>query len=299
MLAIRLRLSDVKWLVALISVESVSVILQWVVGVSTFDSSLEGFTTFKEGSLAYFQRPFGFSTGSSIVASKFFLAYLLIDFFQLKRGWNYPLKTILILGIAFTFNRTVILSMGVYMLLSSVQSFFAFRYTLEKAWFAFWVGLLGGISSLTLLLVKAPVLIAQFTRNTGNVELTGREHIWKDFIVFIYTHLAYGNYSIKLWLDGYHAHNSYLELIATNGVFISLVYFIFIYRNIKRSNWIYVFPILIFGLTQYAFFWGVSLFDIVFMAILTRQLRKVEISPSPVDEVPKETITKGLPLETK
>ena len=95
-----------------------------------------------------------------------------------------------------------------------------------------------------------------------------------------------GNNSIKLWLDGYHAHNAYIEVIATNGVFIALLYFTLIYRNIRKSNWVYVIPILIFGLTQYGFFWGISLMDILFYVILFKTISDSEANPSLIEPIP-------------
>jgi len=136
--------------------------------------------------------------------------------------------------------------------------------------------------------LKWQELISQLTRNTGKIELTGREYLWADFYLFIQDHLVYGNNSVKLWLDGYHAHNSYIEVIATNGIFISLLYFVLIYRNIRKSNWVYVIPIMVFSLTQYGFFWGISLMDILFYVILfkIKPDNKESTTPSLIQTTP-------------
>jgi len=56
--------------------------------------------------------------------------------------------------------------------------------------------------------------------------------------------------------------------MATHGIVISFLYFIFIIFNINRENFIYIIPILIVSLFQYAIFWGVSFLDIVFLHFL-------------------------------
>ncbi len=267
-LAITFKRSDAKVLIGLIVLEALVVIAEWTTGVSTFDRSLEGFSAFAADELAYFQRPLGLSESSSHIASKLFLAWLLLDFFKLKEKIWLVAKVIIFLGVFMTFNRSVILALGIYLVISQGMSFLTLRYKLENAWIAFVSFGIGLIGFVGVVLFKGQELINQFTRNKGTIELTGREYIWADFIKFIQENLIYGNHSIKLWLDGYHAHNAYIELIATNGIFIAALYFLLIYRNMKSSNWMFVLPILIFGLTQYAFFWGISLFDIVFWVIL-------------------------------
>ncbi len=299
-IAICFRRSDAKVLVSLVAIEGVMVIVQWLFGVSTFDSSMEGYATFEEGALAYFQRPFGWSTGSSIMATKLFLAYLTLDFFQFKGKLFLVFRLVFITAIVFTFNRTVILSLGVFLLLSQIVAFIKMRYTLENAWIGLFTAILGGGAVFAIVVMKGQQIIAQLTRNTGSVELTGREYLWMDFYAFISQHLVFGNSSIKLWLDGYHAHNSYLELIATNGVFISIVYMVFIFRNMKATNWIYIIPILIFGLTQYAFFWGISLFDIMLVVFLVKEVSGqaiVTFSPSlpTPEQTQQEDLRKRMP----
>jgi hypothetical protein len=285
-IAIGFNKMDAKVLIGLVTLEAIVVVLQWVVGVSTFDNSLDGYTVFEDHALAYFQRPFGWSSGSSIMATKLFLAYILLDFFKFRNKLSWGVRLLLLLAIVFTFNRTVILSLGIYLVLSQSISFLKLNYKLENAWLGLLSAIVGFISVVFVLVLKGKDIVGQLTRNTGTIELTGREYLWQDFYVFISEHLILGNGSMKLWLDGYHAHNSYIELIATNGVIISILYFLFIYINIKASNWVFVIPILIFGITQYAFFWGISLFDILFFAFLVKQVpsqnKAVMLPVSPV-----------------
>ena len=281
-IAISFTKADAKVLVTLIAFESLMVVLESVMGVSTFDTMLTGFSTFEEGSFAYFSRPLGISASSSHIATKLFLAWLMLDFYEFKNKMWLGIKILLLAGILLTFNRSVLLSLVVYIALKQLVSFFKLKYKLDNAIVGFVAGVLGLISVVTLVVLKGESIINQITRNTGKVELTGREYVWADFMEFISRNLVFGNNSVKLWLDGYHAHNSFIEVIATNGVFIALLYFILIGRNIRNSNWYYVVAILVFGLTQYAFFWGLSLFDILFWVILFQIPDERKESNSPV-----------------
>ena len=287
-IAIGFNKTDAKILVSLVAVEAVIVIAEWFMGVSTFDASLAGFKAFEVGDTAYNQRPLGISESSSHIASKLFLGWLMIDFYGFKNKVWWLVKGLLLAAIVFTFNRSVILSIGVYLGVRQVVAFFPLRYKLENAILVFNSTIAGFVGLVLIIVYKGESIVSQLTRDTGTVELTGREYLWKDFGEFIFEHLVYGNNSVKLWLDGYHAHNSYIEVIATNGVFIALLYFILVYRNIKSSNWFFVLPILIFGLTQYGFFWGISLMDILFWVILFTVPNKL-MESQPI-LTPKETV---------
>ena len=295
-IAVGFRKSDAVVLVSLVGVEAIIVILESYFGVSTFDSSLAGFIEFDSGGLAYFQRPLGLSSSSSHIASKLLLSWLMIDFFKFKHKLWWLVKAMLLMAIVLTFNRSVLLSLGVYLMLFYTASFLDLKYKLENAVVGFIAGVIGFISVTAVVILKGQDLISQLTRNTGKIELTGREFLWADFWVFIQDHLVFGNNSVKLWLDGYHAHNSYIEVIATNGVLITLLYFLLIYRNVKKSNWVYVLPILVFGITQYGFFWGISLMDILFYVILFKAISNYEIeslNPLPIEPILSRKQLKG------
>ena len=276
---------DAKILVGFILAEALVVLIESYYGVSTFDESLAGFKVFEEGSMAYSQRPLGISESSSHIASKLFLAWLMIDFFKFKSKLWWLVKLTLLGAIISTFNRSVLLSLGVFVGLYYLVKFWSLKYKLENAIVGLVAGIIGASGLITVLILKGRFIIGQLTRDTGTVELTGREYLWIDFLAFIKEHLIFGNNSVKLWMDGYHAHNSYIEVIATNGVFISMLYFALIYRNIRKSNWFYVVPILVYGLTQYGFFWGISLMDILFYVILFQVTPKDDttLNPLPIE----------------
>lgn len=267
-IAISLRRNDFKVLILWIVVEAGAVLLQRALGITTFDASSVLFKEIGEGGLLYDVRPLGFSPNSSNTAVKFMIAWLLIDFVRFKERYWIVVKFLLLIGIFLTFNRSVLVSMIIYLVIYLGYQVFKGRYKLENAVIGLIGALFGGGVLIYLFFSKFDSILNQLTRNTGGFEITGRQYIWRDFIQFIQENLFFGNSSIKLWLDGYHAHNSYLQVIATHGLLISLVVFALIYRNVRLSNWMFVLPILILGLSQYVFFWGISLMDIVFYSIL-------------------------------
>jgi hypothetical protein len=65
-----------------------------------------------------------------------------------------------------------------------------------------------------------------------------------------------------------HAHNSFLEFIASNGIVISLLFFAFLFLIWKKKNILLIMAILFFCLFQYGIFWGYSILDVIFVAIL-------------------------------
>ena len=75
----------------------------------------------------------------------------------------------------------------------------------------------------------------QLFRGREGVDLSGREDIWQFYINFIRENLFWGNGSFKLLepVEGNHAHNSYLQLVSTNGLFLA---FLFLSRRTKKNS---------------------------------------------------------------
>ena len=286
-LAIYFKERDAKTLAIFVVLESVVVILEWMSGVSTFDTRLHGFRDFGDTDLAYFTRPLGWSESSSVMATKLLITWFLIDFFDFRSRWWWLAKGLMLAAVILTFNRSVLLALGIYLVISQSIAFLKLKYSFENAILGFVGIVVGSIGAIGVGILKWREIIGQLTRNKGTVELTGREYIWADFIDFIFANPLYGNNSIKLWLDEYHAHNAYIELIATNGIIIACIYFLLIARNIHSKNWVFVVPILIFGITQYAFFWGISLFDILFWVILFGGKKIIPDPVLPVGQFPE------------
>jgi len=110
-------------------------------------------------------------------------------------------------------------------------------------------------------------------RNVKDV-MSYRDIIYKQAIKDIKENPIRGNFSRKdyVYLKAYdryeHMHNSFLVMITSEGIVIFLLVLYFIYRNINSENWLFVLTILITGLFQYSFFWGMSYLDIILMYFL-------------------------------
>ncbi len=203
----------------------------------------------------------GLSYNSSVVAMKILVALLIIKMksVQLNKVLLGLLLILLAAASITTFNRTLFIVEA--FLIAHVAYFFLLKSIPYKA-------LLGTIVVGFLLIISVLVLLL-IGHNIPTIDiLTGRDHIWLSFSKFITEHVIFGNGSIKLWIGGYHAHNSFLELIATNGLVISCFYFLLILRNTTKENLVFVVAIILYSLTQYGMFWGISLIDILLIHFL-------------------------------
>ena len=125
------------------------------------------------------------------------------------------------------------------------------------------------------------MLVFQFTRGSGGVELSGRSEIWTFFLLFISDNFIFGNGSVKLYAEGgMHAHNSFLQLLANNGIVLSFLYIAWLGININKNNFIYVISILIFSTAQYGVFWGTSVMDITLFLLLFTPLGNSNVNAS-------------------
>jgi hypothetical protein len=114
--------------------------------------------------------------------------------------------------------------------------------------------------------------------NLGSVELSGRKLIWFNFLHHIAEKPWFGNGSDKLYFRSWqpaknhfaliHAHNSFLELLATNGVLIFVLYLAFYLSLLNRYNWLPLVAIGIYSLGQYGIFWGMSFLDVFLVVFL-------------------------------
>ncbi|MBL4625704.1 MAG: O-antigen ligase family protein [Flavobacteriales bacterium] len=259
---------DLKLIIYCVGIESLFVIAEYFMGVSTFFTGLELYTEFGDSQLMYARRPLGLSVNSSVAAVKLLLGYLLIDYSKFKGVLINVIRVLIIAAIVFTFNRSTMVALVAYYLILAARNFIKLKWPLKSVLFYSTIGLVGvaliGIASYTYI----DEIVSQFTRNQGSVELSGREKIWEFYFKFISENFLYGNGSYKFWFGNYHAHNSYIQIVATHGVILSLFYVVLIIRGINKENIVYVFPILIYSLAQYGLFWGISLLDILFFVFL-------------------------------
>lgn len=121
-----------------------------------------------------------------------------------------------------------------------------------------------------------------FTRNflhvTESIHSSGRKLIWLNYLQFIEKHPLTGNGSEKLYftvkneenqqMELIHAHNSFLELIGTNGLLLGLMYLVMIVLWWRGKNFPILLTIIVYSLMQYGIFWGMSFLDVIFVFLV-------------------------------
>lgn len=117
-----------------------------------------------------------------------------------------------------------------------------------------------------------------FLRVTADINTSGRKQIWLNFFEFIDKHFLFGNGSDKLMflsinaktgeIDQVHAHNSYIQLLATHGILLSSLFISMLVIWWRKKNLLVLVIIALYSMTQYGIFWGMSSLDIVFVLFL-------------------------------
>lgn len=279
LIAMGMTEKDLKFVFWLAVFEAVVVIAEFAVGTNSFLPTYKSATYSDEG-LLYFSRPMGLSYNSSIVAYKLMIGVFIAEYLQMNSRLYRLAQLLLFAGILLTFSRTIIVVLLVY---------FAFRYSgvyilgfikllkfrISRKLFVFlalFTIVLAGVGLLTV--TQIDKISNQFTKGRGNIEFSGREVIWPQFIDFIKENPISGNHSVKFYADYHgrsnlaHAHNSFLQVLADNGIVIFSLYLLLIGMSVNRGNALLVMAFVVYSLTQYGVFWGISLIDIVFMVIL-------------------------------
>jgi len=267
-IAIKLRAADLKVIVWLVAVECLFIYAEYIAGVTTFFTGLENYMTFGPGDLLYYKRPLGLSENSSTIAGKIILGLLIIDYLTWKTGYTWALRLVLLSALFLTFNRTAFVAYGIY----NMHHVLAFKWKVYKVLVVTTIGTVMVAVIAYLAHANLDLIISQFTRNQGEVELAGRELIWVGFIEFIQPNWLFGYGSYRYLIPYHdtvsHAHNSYLQVIATNGIFIAGIYGYLILRNLRRHNVVFVLALLVYSMAQYGIFWGISLMDIALFFFL-------------------------------
>lgn len=271
-LAFSLNRRDVEIILALVFIESVAILVQKTLGVQSF---FPGFVERQTEAvdLLYYSSPTGFSSGGPSVSIKLFLGLLLVPWSALGREQKLFFYVFLSAAALVVFNRTVVI---LVLFLTFVHCFSVLGAS-KKSFLL--IGLLVGLF-IVLPFYFYDFFFVQLTRG-GHVDLpmilSNRHLIWGNYYDFIVENPLLGNGSFKLMLyfspesSFQHAHNSYLQLIGTNGLIISVSYFVLILMYANKKNILPVFFILAYSFFQYGIFWGVSLLDIFFMYFLFRR----------------------------
>ena len=272
-IAKNLSKKDFKVLIILTLIEVVIAIIEYIIGVNTFFTCNPFYEHFNsENKLLYFSRPLGLSSNSSFLALKILISILLTERFGLFKRFRWIVYVLFFSGIVLTFSRTVIISVSIFYFLFFATIFFKdfFLHPLHKMKYFYNYLIIVFIVSFfgIFFLINFSNVEDQMTRD-GKPILSGREIIWPQFKNFIETHPVFGNHSKKLLVNYHenkqvaHAHNSYLETLASQGIIIFIFFLLLILLNLSVENFIFVFTLLIYSLTQYGVFWGISLTDII------------------------------------
>ncbi|MDF2418367.1 hypothetical protein GWP85_12755 [Acinetobacter beijerinckii] len=261
-----INLKDLKWLQYFIVLEIIVGCLEYYYGVPTFFVNNTPVTELADTDILYQKRVFGFSANSSNLAAKVvYLTVLTMMQIKLDKKINRELIFFIFfifLGLIVTFNRTAIISV-------ILSAFILFGMSL-RGFVLISIPVVGG------LFYNREAIYEQLTRGRGTVDLSGRDQIFSYFYHFWNENVLLGNMGTKLWWNNmgsiWHAHNSYLEFLASNGLLPTLLFLVSFLMLFSRGLSI-VLPILVFSLSQYGFLWGLSFYDIVFSAIVYNYIK--------------------------
>jgi len=271
-----ISIKDIKILVLLIALEVVIGMLEYLFKVNSFLFWEDFYMKYNTSNLIYFNKAFGLSVNSSILAIKITIAILLVEYFKLfENKSRFFIKIILFIGLYITFQRTSIIVIVFFYLIQFIKTMIAtinpiklqIRITkiITRTLFIVLILTLSGI-----LIINTGKILNQFSKGKGKIELSGREKIWPQYITFIKNNIVFGNYSKKYFVEyrgekeGAHAHNSFLEVLSTHGIIIFILFMLILIININKKNYLFMGSLVILSLFQYALFWGTSLVDIVF-----------------------------------
>lgn len=267
-IAENLTKKDLKVVMFFISLEVIFGIIEFSLGKASILPwvQIHGESEFGREGLLYYSRVYGLSTNSSVFSYKILIGLILLNVVDLSKKKYGIIATILIIGLVITFNRTAIAVFIGYIVLYKIYPILSEIFIRGKIKVTFLVFSFIILALFLLLLSNFELIFNQFNRGMDASDTSGRLDLWSKYLSFIGDNLLFGNGSFKMWMlhNGkvFHGHNVFLQTLATNGIIIMLLYILLLIFNLNRKVIIYLLPILITGLTQYTYFWGISFVDI-------------------------------------
>lgn len=267
-----------KYLLYFILFEVFIGMLEYILGLPYFIKPLTASQMeFGSTDILYYNKVYGLSAVTSVFAQKVMIGILILYFLQIKK-YKYIFLGALIVGLIITFNRTAIVASLFFL---GMQ---AWKYIKHIKWGYKFLVFFIGIGLSVVILNNTELIVSQFFRGKSEVDYSGRDIIFESFLNFIKENLLFGNFVEKVWMEIsvgriYHAHNSYLETLASLGLLLSILLLIYFVKIIKRKSLIFILPILLYSIFQYGILWGVSFLDIVFFYIIFSYHKKY-ISPN-------------------
>jgi len=286
-----------KYIIYFIVIEAVFVVAEYLLGVSSFFTNLKMYREFESYDLLYYTRVFGLSGNSSGMSIKLIFGLILLNIVVLEKWKHFLFEILLLIASVFTFGRIALIAIFIYYCLMVFDLIFVKRAFNLFRLFPFLILLL-------FFSVNPSWTKNQFTRNnmkvsthqigyedTGNtfledegieevefnltkdlgigkINMSGRNQIWNTFVKFGIKHYAVGFKGKKFMIGKVHAHNSYIEIFASFGVFMLLFLGFIFLRKINKTNYVIVLSLLILAFGQYLIFWGISFFDIILYSLL-------------------------------
>ncbi|MDM1086232.1 O-antigen ligase family protein [Myroides odoratimimus] len=259
--------SVLKMLLIFIMLETIIALLEFLLGIPyLIKPSTSGETEFGETTLLYYNRVYGLSPNVSLIGQKVMIGIVLLFYL----GEKYKIKKIfylfLFMGLILTFSRSAILAIIVFLIY-----YFKKRIIKLSPKYKFLL-LFSVVSVFFVVFYNINFILDQVFRGRSTIDISGRDKIFEIYKDFILEHVFFGNFVEKIYIyssgHSYHAHNSYLQTLATLGVFLFLFFGIYLSRIITSRAFIFVLPFLIYSFSQYGLFWGCSMLDIVFYSLI-------------------------------
>ncbi|SEJ40594.1 hypothetical protein SAMN05192553_103722 [Cyclobacterium xiamenense] len=261
-----------RYLLYFILFEAIIAVIEYLIGIQylIYPGDLGGETKFGETDLLYYNRVFGLSPNVSVLGLKLVVGIVfsmfLFEMNKISKAHTYLFILIILIASILSFQRTAILTVSVFFCFYFLPWLFEIKFK-YKVFLIF-------IFVLFVLLVvsNSNEILFQFTRGNPTDFKDIRAIVFGVYIEFISNNLIWGNYSEKIYMSfaghSYHAHNSYLQFIATVGMPLFFVWILFFTNLIKGSNFVFILPFLFYSLAQYGIFWGCSLFDISMYSLI-------------------------------
>ncbi|NVN97483.1 O-antigen ligase family protein [Candidatus Nomurabacteria bacterium] len=277
LLVTQIKRNDLKIIVILITLESVFIFIEIFLGETTIFTSNPDYRSGLSFDALYLIRPFGLSDGTNSMGGKLVIAIILLDYLWEPSRLKQFNKYFLFLALIIVFSRTAIYASLLHYLIYYIKVA-KVRHKLLKI-FAFLA--IVGLANFTIIDIPWELITEQLNRGKEDgIDLSYRDVIWSDCWRFITSHPLLGNGSSRyyIWLSTAqmyeHAHNSFLNLLATNGFLISGVYLLWIFSRQPLDNIKITLPIIVFSIGQFGVFWGISFMDIIFLYLMLEKPSK-------------------------
>ncbi|MFK8038840.1 MAG: hypothetical protein AB8B74_11155 [Crocinitomicaceae bacterium] len=283
-----------KYLIYFFIIEMLMSVVEYSMGINTVFSSSRRYRVFEQYDLLYFTRTFGLSPNSSGLSFKYIFGLILLGIVDFSKTKKIIIETIFIIGSILTFGRIALIVLLVFLLLRLFDELFLRKkvqiirylpltllilfFTVNPNWSVkqFTRGNTivqnGRINDLDMLEDDklSDLEKLELTRMLGldKIDMSGRNEIWNTFLTYSAKNIHFGNKGKKMLFGKFHAHNSFIELLASVGIYL-FVFMIFIFaRNVTHNNYVFILTILALAMGQYLIFWGTSFFDIIFYYLL-------------------------------